>query len=364
MKKVGIIGNGRIGSYMAKKLVEMGYEVLVADVNVDPHSDGHIHYYHMDACQFVSSDFNGCDVIITAVPGAIGAKVLANVIEYTHGYVPIVDISFMPEDPRDLEIWEKHDITVVADCGVAPGLCGMIAGYEATQFDEPLSCEIMVGGLPVLGGYKVPFSPADVLEEYMRPARYVVLGEIQTKPALDIVSPYTIDGKPGAAEAILTDGLRTLLDLPFPSIREWTLRWAGHAEQMRILRDMQLFGSDHIDQTRQILERAWTPEGDEQEFTRLEVEAYGTIFDKIENHKYTLNVDGYYNSDKGPPSMAVSTGAPAIVVATMLMDGFIEKNKGLVLPEHIGADQKQWREFRKRLYGHFGIQLIREVSRC
>ena len=58
--------------------------------------------------------------------------------------------------------------------------------------------------------YKAPFSPADVIEEYTRPARLMENGFIVTRPALSEVEWIHFD-EVGTLEAFNTDGLRSLL---------------------------------------------------------------------------------------------------------------------------------------------------------
>jgi saccharopine dehydrogenase-like NADP-dependent oxidoreductase len=384
MKTIGIIGGGRVGSYMAKTLAEKttngvnDYRVVLADiVDTSCGMPDNVISQNIDACYSLYGPIAEADLIISAVPGAIGAKVLTNVAFLQ---IPFVDISFMPEDPETLEITGKR--VGVVDCGIAPGLCGMIAGHEATVFDTPETCNIYVGGLPKDGGYKAPFSPSDVLEEYMRPARYKEDRIEKTIPALDEVSIYNDHAFVGfvALEQILTDGLRTLLKLPFPNMREYTLRHWGHADQMKMLREMGLFGTDMIryshmgsltdtlhcplNLTSKLLKELWTPDDDDEEFTHLKVECIGTMYHREEKHVYTLDASGYYNDVRAPSSMALTTGAPAMIVAQMILDGDLSDHRGLLLPEHIGADAKLWLKFRRRLYDDFGLLLTRSTSAC
>ena len=88
--------------------------------------------------------------------------------------------------------------------------------------------------------YKAAFSPADVIEEYTRPARLVEEGVVVVREALSEVERVELPGV-GGLEAFNSDGLRSLLALPIPNMREKTLRYAGHAEQMRLLRDAGFF---------------------------------------------------------------------------------------------------------------------------
>src|SRR3989344_4997196 len=128
------------------------------------------------------------DLIINALPGAIGFSALKNSIKCGKD---IIDISFFPEDPFTLKtLVEKMGSTAIVDCGIAPGFSNMIAGFHYPRMRMGSFC-CYVGGLPKNKkppfNYKAPFSPADVIEEYTRPARYMNLGQVVTKPALSDV---------------------------------------------------------------------------------------------------------------------------------------------------------------------------------
>ena len=85
----------------------------------------------------------------------------------------MVDISFFPEDPFALhELALRKNVTLVVDCGVAPGMGNIILGYHNSLMKVD-SYECLVGGLPLIRewpyDYKAVFSPIDVIEEYVRP---------------------------------------------------------------------------------------------------------------------------------------------------------------------------------------------------
>ena len=100
----------------------------------------------------------------------------------------MVDISFFPEDPFQLDdLARKNNVTVITDCGVAPGMGNIILGHHNSRM-KIHRYECLVGGLPVVREwpyeYKAVFSPIDVIEEYIRPARYIQNGKIVVKEAL------------------------------------------------------------------------------------------------------------------------------------------------------------------------------------
>ena len=98
----------------------------------------------------------------------------------------------MPESALQLdELAKQRGVTAVVDCGVAPGMSNLLAGYGASLLDRCDNIEIYVGGIPRNPQppffYKAAFSPHDVIEEYTRPARLVEDGKIVIREALSEV---------------------------------------------------------------------------------------------------------------------------------------------------------------------------------
>src|SRR5690606_20621712 len=83
------------------------------------------------------------DLVIGAVPGFMGFKTARTVIEAKKN---MVDISFFPEDPFELDsLAQQNEVTVVTDCGVAPGMGNIILGYHNRRM-KVSSYECLVGG--------------------------------------------------------------------------------------------------------------------------------------------------------------------------------------------------------------------------
>src|SRR6185503_12264879 len=147
----------------------------------------------------------------------------------------VVDISFFPEDALLLDkLAKQKEVTAITDCGVAPGLSNLIIGRynEEMKID---SFECYVGGLPKERippfQYKAPFSPVDVIQEYIRPARLVENGKLVIKPAMSDKEILHFD-EAGDLEGFNTDGLRSLVTTMkhIPDMKEKTLRYPGHID--------------------------------------------------------------------------------------------------------------------------------------
>jgi saccharopine dehydrogenase-like NADP-dependent oxidoreductase len=284
------------------------------------------------------------DVVIGALPSALGYRSLQALI----GSCPaIVDISFMPEDPLALdEDARQAGTTVIVDCGVAPGLSHMMVGDAVRRLDSCRAVKILVGGLPANRGgpfdYKAGFSPHDVIEEYVRPARIVEDFEIVVRKGLSAIETIEVPGI-GALEAFLTDGLRTLTStVRASSMREMTLRYPGHAAAMRSLREAGFFSKDTIairdqrirpiDVTAALLFPHWAFGENEPDVTILQVLVEGTS--RADRIVCSWELIDRYDPATGLHSMARTTAFPAAIVAGLAASGAL--TPGVHPPETLG----------------------------
>ncbi|MFN3414029.1 MAG: saccharopine dehydrogenase family protein, partial [Thermoanaerobaculum sp.] len=177
MEKVVVLGAGRVGRAMAWDLAR-DFAVTAVDVserNLQWLAQWHVATVKADVTNAgeLARVVQEGSWVVNAVPGFLGYRVLAELVVLGKN---VVDISFMPEDPRVLDAETKaKGLLVAVDCGVAPGLSHLLLGYWYAQASTLHRFTCYVGGLPkervLPWEYKAPFSPVDVLEEYTRPAR-------------------------------------------------------------------------------------------------------------------------------------------------------------------------------------------------
>ena len=355
MKKIVVLGSGMVGRVMAADL-SRDFEVTAVDVsraNLDHLQKTPVKRLQADlaAAGAVRDIVGGYDLVIGAVPGSMGFAALAEVIAAGKD---VVDISFFPEDAFRLDdAARKAGVTAVVDCGVAPGMSNMILGYHAARMTVA-RFECYVGGLPFRREfpfeYKAPFSPADVIEEYTRPARYVENGHVVVKPALSDVEHLEFP-EVGTLEAFNSDGLRTLLGtMKVPNMIEKTLRYPGHGEHIRALRDSGFFDREEIevagarvrplDVTSAVLFKHWRLHEDDDEFTVMRIVVAGEADGRPKRVEYGL----FDRRDRktGYSSMARTTGFPATAAARLVLAGKFAR-KGICPPEFIGADESSFR---------------------
>jgi saccharopine dehydrogenase-like NADP-dependent oxidoreductase len=351
--RIAILGAGMVGRAIALDLAQQ-HEVTAFDINDhnlavlkgrDPRV--HTHTTNLKDYSTYPDLLRPFDLVVTAVPGFMGFHTLEAVINCGKS---VADISFFPENALDLdELAKRKGVTVITDCGVAPGMSNYIIGrYDKTMTVKAF--EIYVGGLPAVRKkpfeYKAPFSPVDVIEEYTRPARYMENGHIITRHALSEREWMQFEGL-GTLEAFNTDGLRSLL-FTVPHIqnqKEKTLRYPGHADLIIALRESGFFSHEPVtvhgqpvvplEFTSQLLFNEWKLGEDEEELTVMKVIVHGEDHGRARSVEYSL-LDRYDPVTR-ISSMSRTTGYTCTASAELILRGLVSA-KGVFPPELVGGD--------------------------
>ena len=348
--KIIVLGAGMVGRAIAIDLAKK-HNVISVDICEDSLNK----LTTIDNIETIKSDLSSkeniknlikdSDLVVSAVPGFMGFITLKTIIESGKD---VVDIAFFPEDALQLDdLAKKHKVTAIMDCGVAPGMSNAILGYHNTKMTVE-NFEFYVGGLPLKRTlpfqYKAPFSPIDVIEEYIRPARFVIDGKIVIKPALSETELIEFN-KVGTLEAFNTDGLRSLIKtMNIPNMKEKTLRFPGYIDQIKLMRDYGFFQTEEVEidgkkispinLTSHLLISKWKLEDDEPEFTVMKI-----IISGIENSKkvkYIYELFDKFDEETQTSSMARTTGYSCTSAVELVLNGDYTE-KGLFPPEFVGA---------------------------
>ena len=326
VSSVIVAGCGLVGAWIGNRLHQSGFHVTMIDSNHTSFTslDPDIERCHSRADGNLLSNLlssKGQSIIVNALPGRIGHQFR---IEACILGVSIIDVSFTPEDPRDLQdIAIDSQTSIIFDTGVAPGFSNMLLAEAVRRHGALSSGVIKVGGNPTEPddgwSYMAPFSPSDVIEEYTRPARVLRDGSLFVLPALS--ERHLIDvADRGRMEAFLTDGLRSVLDtIPSVQLDEYTVRWPGHI-------DRYLEQKGHMDESS--LLSAWSWNSQRPEFTWMEVSTKGASGEI----RWVVEAEG----DTSGSSMARTTGA--ITCALVEWIERAELGPGIHSPETLPPD--------------------------
>ncbi|MEB2312473.1 MAG: saccharopine dehydrogenase NADP-binding domain-containing protein [Sorangiineae bacterium] len=236
-------------------------------------------------------------------------------------------------------------VTVVPDCGLAPGMAGLLAALGVQRLDEAESAQLRVGGLPAHPkpplNYKLVFSVRGLVNEYLEPAEVLRDGQLVRVPSLTEPELIEFPEPFGALEAFTTSGGSSTLPRTLAGrLRELdykTIRYPGHLAVFAGLHALGMFGEAPVGAvvprvfTEQMLEASL--EDDDTDVVLLRVSVAGKkggkrgrlVFELIDRH----------SRETGHSAMARTTAYPAAVVAYMLATGAIERRG--VLPGELAV---------------------------
>ena len=352
--KIIVLGGGLVGGPMAIDLNnDKNFDVTVADYSDDVINNIKVKCPDLSTIckdlsniKDVTSLVSEFDLVVNAVPGFMGFETAKAIIKAGKD---CVCIAFYEEDPFELDqIARENNVTMIMDCGIYPGMGSVLIMDVTQKLDKVDSVLTFVGGLPEIrewpSEYKAVFSPIDVIEEYIRPARYIENGFEVIRPALSDPE-YRFFPEVGTLEAFNTDGLRTLsTTIDAPNMKEKTLRYPGHIEKITVLRELGFFSKDKtiiangakispIELTSQILFPNWKLKPGEADIT-----IFQSIIEGMKDGqkmRYTIDMYDRYCPETEVISMARTTGYTATQAIRLIADG-LYTHKGISPPEYIG----------------------------
>ncbi len=349
-----VLGAGLVGGPMAIDLNrDEKFEVTVADYSNDALNsikakcpDLSVIHKDLSNPEDVTALVSNYDLVVNAVPGFMGFETAKAIINAGKN---CACIAFYEEDPFELDQLAKDkNVTMIMDCGVYPGMGSALIMSETRKLDKVESVLTYVGGLPEIrewpSEYKAVFSPIDVIEEYIRPARYIENGFEVIRPALSDAE-YIYFPKIGTLEAFNTDGLRTLAKtIDAPNMKEKTLRYPGHIEKMAVLRELGFFSKEKsikvngekispLEITAQVLFPNWKLNQGESDIT-----IFQSVIEGLKDGKkirYTIDMYDKYCPKTDVISMARTTGYTATLAIRMIAND-LYNHKGISPPEYMG----------------------------
>jgi lysine 6-dehydrogenase len=146
-------------------------------------------------------------------------------------------------------------ITVIPDCGLAPGMVNILAQLGISRCDKVSRVRIFVGGLPQAPEgplkYQIVYSLEGVLDYYTTLSWVLRDGRRTQVKALSELEAVRFDEPLGELEAFHTAGglstLATRYEGKIPSMEYKTLRYPGHAHIMEAIRDLGLLDLAPLD---------------------------------------------------------------------------------------------------------------------
>ncbi len=243
---------------------------------------------------------------------------------------------------REFELDEearRQGVSIIPDCGLAPGLAGILGYHLVEKLDRAESLKLRVGGLPADPqppmNYKIVFAVQGLINEYIEPAVVIRDGKLQTVPGLSELETLRFPEPFGELEAFQTSGgtstlPQTLLGrVPFLDYK--TIRYKGHCQQVRLLHELGLtdarprqFAGGQV-APREVLaaclEDKLNLPGPDVVLVLVEAEGFDPEGQGV---RHTLRIIDQHDQQNDISAMMRMTGYPAAIIARMLATGEID----------------------------------------
>lgn len=240
---------------------------------------------------------------------------------------------------------KRSGITVVPDCGLAPGMACLLAAWGVERMESADTVRIRVGGLPAHPkpplGYKLLFNPRGLTNEYLEPGEALSNGELVQTESLTGLERLDFPAPFGSLEAFNTSGgASTLPHTLRGRVRELdykTIRYPGHFAVFEGMKALGLLSEEPVDGvvprelTEKLVDKHLRDDDTDVALVRV------TIDGKREGKpaRLVFEVIDRHDPKTGHSAMARTTSYPAAAVAYMLAAGAVPKHG--VLPGELAV---------------------------
>ena len=196
-----------------------------------------------------------CDAVMSAIPYYFNYDLARLAVEAGVHFCDLGGNTEIVFKQKELDAEAKRkNITIVPDCGLAPGMVNILAEYGIRQLDTVDSVKIYVGGLPQHPepplNYMLVYSLEGALDYYTTLSWVLRNGKRTHVKALSEREPVAFDSV-GTLEAFHTAGGLSTMAFRYedkvPTMEYKTLRYPGHAALMEDIRSMGLLDLTPVD---------------------------------------------------------------------------------------------------------------------
>jgi lysine 6-dehydrogenase len=346
-----VLGAGLQGSACAYDLLaHTEHDVVLADLNVDnlpaflqPYIGGRLTPVAVDANDRtgIRRVMEGVSATMSAFPYYFNLGMSVAAVESGSHFCDLGgNTDIVLEQKAVAPRAAAGGVSVIPDCGLAPGMVNILAEHGIRQLDVVRKVTIKVGGLPQKPqpplNYQVVYSLEGVLDYYTTLSWVVRDGRQMQVKALSEIEELEFPGA-GTLEAFHTaGGLSTMAQRyegKIPTMEYKTLRYPGHAKMMEAMRDIGLFGLEPVNVKgvpvvpRELFIATVGPTlrkdyRESPDLVALRVEVEGT--DKGDDVLLRFDLLDRYDADTGITAMMRTTGYSLAITGALQAEGKIK----------------------------------------
>ncbi len=355
IRRVLVLGAGKVGSTVADLLAQAaGLPVTLADRVHPPATrevaDPLVRRVAVDAgdAPALAALLADHDAVVNALPFFLAERVAVAAAARGIHYLDLTEDVAATTAIRRLA--PQARAVLMPQCGLAPGVIGMLGGHLAQRFEALYDLRLRVGALTRNATnslrYNFTWSIDGVINEYCNPCDAIVQGQpVQVQP-LEGHETFTLAGE--EFEAFNTSGgLGTLCETLAGRVRNLdykTIRYPGHRAAMQfLLHDLRLV--ERRDLLRQVLEHA-VPHS-RQDLVIVFASATGLRGGRFEQETRLARITGGLLRGQRRTAIELATAAGVAGVLELLRAGRLPV-RGFVRQEQVALE-----DFLATRVGHY-----------
>ena len=262
-----VLGAGLQGSACAYDLLQNPdvKEVRLADLNIShlpdflaPYSGKRLVPTHIDVRDkaAILAVMRESDAVMSAIPYYFNLDLARLAVEAGTHFCDLGGNTEIVFQQKELDGAAKaKGITVIPDCGLAPGMVNILAQHGIEHMDRVRAVKIFVGGLPQHPepplNYQIVYSLEGVLDYYTTLSWVLRDGKRTRVKALSEIEDVSFASPVGTLEAFHTAGGLSTMAFRYegriPTMEYKTLRYPGHAHIMEAIRELGLLELTPVD---------------------------------------------------------------------------------------------------------------------
>jgi lysine 6-dehydrogenase len=367
-----IFGSGRMSRAIAYDLcMNSQNEICIVDRNQKaldsaasylPQDQVSVHMFNIDHRDDVQTFMRSFDIAISAVPYSYNYQLAKSALATQTHFIDLGGNNDMVQKERGLFVKaKKNGVTIIPDCGLAPGLTSVITKDIVEQLDHVDCVQLRVGGLPIHPtpplNYQIVFSPYGLINEYVEDAILLDHGKIVKKQSLTELEKIRFPHPFGNMEAFVTSGGCSTLPYTYKdkifNLNYKTIRYPGHCEKFKTLLELGFAKQKKIKcgnsdiSPREVLATLLMDHlpHNEKDVVLLKVVSKGEKNHNKIRIEYVMT--DYYDDITNMTAMMRTTGFPVSIIAQMIEEGIITSH-GVFCPEEIVPCKPFFDELKKR----------------
>src|SRR6056297_95498 len=338
MKRIAVMGLGKVGRLAAELLVEAGFEVTGFDAA--PREAGFAtRVLDLGNTDGLAAALGDQDAVLSCLPYSLNQALATAAHEAGLHYFDLTED--VPTTKAIMALSKTSKGLMAPQCGLAPGFVGIVGADLISRFDECRSCKMRVGALPQhptgLMGYSFNWSPEGVVNEYLNDCEVLEEGQLKTVSPMEWIEKTMIGGT--ELEAFTTSGgLGTMCETYLnrvPNMDYKTMRYPGHVDLMNFFFH-ELLMRERREEAGEILVNAKPPVAEDVVY--VHVSAEGVKDGHLGREEFVRAYKPIEIAGERRTAIAWTTASSVVAVIEMVRDGSLP-GQGFLKQEDIPLDR-------------------------